>query len=99
MFQRLNARRPRWIGVFIQRPGAHFVHHEHEVHHYSVSDLPLRDTLFGAFRNPATWQGDAGFATAASKRTGATLAFHDVNATDYGPASLGVKDKQRLATV
>lgn len=99
MFQHLNMRTPRWIGYLIQRPESHCVHHQRGLHHYNFSDLPIWDILFGTFRNPASWQGEAGFDTAASKRLGAMLAFEDVNADAYGPSSRGVKDKDRLATV
>jgi sterol desaturase/sphingolipid hydroxylase (fatty acid hydroxylase superfamily) len=99
MFQHLNVRTPRWLGYFIQRPESHCVHHQRGVHHFNFSDLPLWDMLFGTFRNPETWQGEAGFEAEASRRIGAMLAFRDVNAPDYGPASLGVKDKESLAAV
>ncbi len=99
MFQHWNIRTPRWLGYFIQRPEAHCVHHQREVHHYNFADLPWWDMLAGTFRNPRAWEGEAGFEASASRRLGAMLAFRDVNANDYGPASLGVKDKARLQAI
>lgn len=90
MFQHWNIRTPQWLGYLIQRPESHCVHHERGVHHYNFADLPLWDLLAGTFRNPPAWQGEAGFEPDASARIGAMLAFADVNADDYGPASLGV---------
>jgi len=78
-FQHWNVRTPRWLGYLIQRPESHCVHHEHGVHAWNYSDLPLWDILFGTFRNPAAWEGRAGFDEPARARVGAMLAFADVN--------------------
>ena len=45
--------------------------------------------LSGIYRNPAPFEGAAGFARPASDRLGAMLAFVDVNEPAAGPASLG----------
>jgi sterol desaturase/sphingolipid hydroxylase (fatty acid hydroxylase superfamily) len=55
-------RTPRWIGWFFVRPEAHAVHHQRDVHAFNYSDLPLWDILFGTFKNPATFDGEVGFA-------------------------------------
>lgn len=97
-FQHLNVRTPTWLGYFIQRPEAHCVHHAREVHFYNFGDLPLWDMLFGTFRNPTSWQGEAGFEAVASRRWGAMLAFVDVNQPVLGDASLGRSEPVKAAT-
>lgn len=80
MFQHWNVRTPRWLGYLIQRPESHGLHHELGVHARNYSDFPLWDMLMGTFANPATFDGDVGFAGDAPSRIGAMLAFRDVNA-------------------
>ncbi len=77
-FQHWNVRTPRWLGYLVQRPESHCVHHQYGVHAWNYSDLPVRDMLFGTFRNPATWEGRAGFDEDASRRAFAMLVFRDV---------------------
>lgn len=89
MFQHWNVRTPRWIGLLIQRPEAHCVHHQRGVHGYNYGDLPLWDLLFGTFRNPRDFSGEVGFDAPADRRLGAMLAFRDVNAPAHGPGSRG----------
>jgi sterol desaturase/sphingolipid hydroxylase (fatty acid hydroxylase superfamily) len=62
MFQHLNIRTPRWLGIFIQRPEAHCLHHRRGVHAWNYSDLPLWDILWGTFRNPSSFEGELGLA-------------------------------------
>ena len=93
-FQHMNIRTPRWLGYLIQRPEAHCIHHQRDVHAYNYGDLPIWDMLFGTFRNPATFEGEAGFDQPASGRLGAMLAFVDVNETGAGPATLGRTQSQ-----
>jgi sterol desaturase/sphingolipid hydroxylase (fatty acid hydroxylase superfamily) len=78
VFQHANIRTPRWLGYIIQRPEMHGVHHAREVHQHNYSDLPLWDMLFGTYKNPATWEGEAGFYHGASSRIGAMLIGRDV---------------------
>ncbi len=81
-FQHLNVKTPRLIGYVIQRPEAHFVHHQRDVHAYNYGDFPLWDLLFGTFRNPAEFgKEDVGFAEPADRRWGAMLLFQDVSAS------------------
>ncbi len=78
-FQHANLKTPRWLGWVIQRPEAHFVHHQRGVHGFNYSDLPLWDMLFGSYRNPATFgTEEVGFEPAAEARYGAMLLTCDV---------------------
>lgn len=88
-FQHMNIRTPYWLGYLIQRPEAHCVHHQRDLHAYNYGDLPVWDILLGTFRNPREWQGQAGFEDAATRRFGGMLAFRDVNEPAYGPGNLG----------
>lgn len=79
-FQHMNVKTPRFLGYFIQRPEAHFVHHAREVHAYNYGDLPIWDILLGTFKNPAGYgTGEVGFDAPADGRYGAMLAFRDVS--------------------
>ena len=89
LFQHWNVRTPPWLGVLIQRPEAHALHHQRGVHASNYGDLPLWDLLFGSFRNPRSFDGDCGFDTPADRRLAAMLGGRDVNAAAYGPASRG----------
>ena len=91
-FQHWNVRTPRWLGYLIKRPEAHCVHHQYGVHAWNYSDFPLWDMLFGSFRNPATWEGRAGFDAEASRRIGAMLLFQDVNPPQREASILGVQN-------
>jgi sterol desaturase/sphingolipid hydroxylase (fatty acid hydroxylase superfamily) len=66
MFQHLNVRTPKWIGYVVQRPEAHCIHHQLNVHGYNYGNITLWDMVFGTFRNPATFEGRVGFAEKAS---------------------------------
>lgn len=88
-FQHLNMRTPQWLGYVIQRPEAHCLHHQRDVHAWNYGDLPIWDMLLGTFRNPKDFEGAVGFDDAATRRLGAMLAFVDVNRPIAGPGSLG----------
>jgi len=96
-FQHMNVRTPRFLGYFIQRPEAHFVHHSHGVHAYNYGDLPIWDLLFGTFKNPAGYgEGAVGFDVPADRRYGAMLAFRDVSdAVGIQVQTRGESDKTR----
>lgn len=79
VFQHGNIHTPRWLGYLIQRPEQHCLHHERGSHAFNFSNLPVFDLLFGTFRNPRVWSGDAGFYSGASTRTLAMLAGRDVS--------------------
>jgi sterol desaturase/sphingolipid hydroxylase (fatty acid hydroxylase superfamily) len=79
-FQHMNVKTPRLLGYVIQRPEAHFVHHQRDVHAFNYGDFPLWDLLFGTFKNPAEFgKEDVGFAEPADRRLSAMLAFRDVS--------------------
>jgi sterol desaturase/sphingolipid hydroxylase (fatty acid hydroxylase superfamily) len=82
MFQHWNVRTPRWLGYIIQRPESHGLHHELGVHARNYSDFPLWDMLMGTFVNPATFEGEVGFAGDRPGRIGAMLIFRDAHRAD-----------------
>lgn len=61
MFQHANLKTPYWLGFIVTRPESHALHHERGVHAWNYGDIPLWDMLFGTFRNPPRWNGEAGF--------------------------------------
>lgn len=79
VFQHGNIKTPTWLGYFIQRPEAHALHHERGVHDFNFANLPLWDIVFGTFRNPAAWQGTAGFYSGASRHTLRMLLGRDIS--------------------
>jgi sterol desaturase/sphingolipid hydroxylase (fatty acid hydroxylase superfamily) len=79
LFQHANLRTPRWLGYLVTRPESHCRHHERGVHSANYSDLPIWDILFGTFKNPATWEGQAGFYAGASSRTLELLTGRDIS--------------------
>ncbi len=54
LYQHWNVRTPRWTGWIIQRPEAHMLHHERDVHARNFGDMPIWDRLFGTYGEPAT---------------------------------------------
>jgi sterol desaturase/sphingolipid hydroxylase (fatty acid hydroxylase superfamily) len=85
VFTHANLRTPRWVGFVVQRPESHAVHHERGVHAYNYGALVLWDAVFGTYRNPATWDAQAGFWDGASKQVPGLLIGADVSRT--APAS------------
>lgn len=79
VFQHANIKTPTWLGYIIQRPESHAIHHERGVHDFNYANLPLWDVVFGTFRNPVAWKGDAGFYAGASKHTLLMLSGHDIS--------------------
>lgn len=60
-FYHWNVPTPTWIGPFIQRPEAHCVHHETDLHSKNYSDIPLWDMTAGLIGLPlmllpASWR-------------------------------------------
>jgi sterol desaturase/sphingolipid hydroxylase (fatty acid hydroxylase superfamily) len=82
VFQHWNVKTPRWLGYIIQRPESHGLHHALGIHGRNYSDFPLWDMLMGTFVNPATFDGEVGFAGDAPDRRAAMLLFRDVNARE-----------------
>ena len=60
LFYHWNIRTPRWLGYIIQRPESHCIHHEHGVHAFNYSELPIVDIAFGTFKNPAAFDRGCG---------------------------------------
>jgi sterol desaturase/sphingolipid hydroxylase (fatty acid hydroxylase superfamily) len=74
-----NLRTPAWLGYLIQRPENHAVHHERGQHAYNYADISAVDMLFGTWKNPPTWESEAGFYDGASQRVGDMLLGKDVS--------------------
>ena len=87
MFTHANIRTPRWLGYFISRPEMHAVHHERAAHSGNYCDLPVIDMIFGTYRNPETFEGEAGFYDGASARVGDMILGRDVSVPKPAPAS------------
>lgn len=84
LFQHANLRTPRWLGYIVTRPESHAMHHGRGLHRYNYGDLPVWDMVFGTFRNPKSWDGEAGFYDGASSRVGALLIGRDVSGGRQG---------------
>lgn len=78
MFQHSNIITPHWLGFFVTRPESHSVHHERGVHGFNYGDVPLFDMVFGTFRNPCKWDGEAGFYEGSSAETVKLLSFRKI---------------------
>jgi sterol desaturase/sphingolipid hydroxylase (fatty acid hydroxylase superfamily) len=79
MFQHANLKTPAWLGYIVNRPENHALHHERGAHAFNYGDIALWDMVFGTWRNPKTWDGEAGFYDGASNRVGAMLIGRDVS--------------------
>jgi sterol desaturase/sphingolipid hydroxylase (fatty acid hydroxylase superfamily) len=79
MVQHLNVATPWWLSAIFQRPEAHGLHHERNIHSRNFGDLPLWDMIFGSYANPSSFTGEVGFDLPASRQIGAMLGFADVN--------------------
>ena len=89
-YQHWNVRTPAWTGWFIQRPEAHMLHHEKDVHARNFGDMPLWDRLFGTYAAPVERDVALGFEPARSRRWLAMVAMVDVNKA-AGPADGRIK--------
>jgi sterol desaturase/sphingolipid hydroxylase (fatty acid hydroxylase superfamily) len=79
LYQHWNITTPRWTGFIIQRPEAHMLHHEREVHARNFGDVPVWDMIFGTYVNPLRADVAVGFAPEATRRWLAMIACVDVN--------------------
>jgi len=95
LFQHVNVSTPQWLGVLIQRPESHGVHHRRGVHGYNYADFPLWNMLMGTLRNPRKFDGDVGFDGAGAHGVFHLLRGRDVNAPTYGPGSRGTQAPNR----
>ena len=83
VFQHMDVRTPAWTGWIIQRPEAHLLHHERDVHARNFGDMPLWDRLFGTYGAPVERPVTLGFIPGRSRRWLAMLAMIDVNKVDH----------------
>ena len=77
-FYHSNIRTPKWVGLFIQRPEHHSVHHQLDVHKYNFGDLTIWDRLFGTFKEADDFAERCGFPGNNEERLPEMLAFKDV---------------------
>jgi sterol desaturase/sphingolipid hydroxylase (fatty acid hydroxylase superfamily) len=82
LYQHWNIRTPAWTGWIIQRPEAHMLHHERDVHARNFGDMPVWDRLFGTYCEPVARPVTLGFEPGRSRRWVAMLAMIDVNRTE-----------------
>ena len=78
-FVHMNVATPHWIGVVVQRPEMHRIHHQAGVHRNNYSDLPLWDLLFGTFENPKHRSVKCGFDTTREQQVLDMLWLRDVH--------------------
>ena len=81
-FYHSNIRTPAWIGLLLQRPEHHSIHHQLGVHSYNYGDITLWDRLFGTFKDTGSFVGRCGFPEGQEQKLGAMLRFKDM----YEPA-------------
>jgi sterol desaturase/sphingolipid hydroxylase (fatty acid hydroxylase superfamily) len=74
-----NLRTPRWTGYFVQRPEAHSIHHELDVHRFNYGDITWWDRMFGTFRDPDSFAAKCGYRDHRESQLWSMLMFHDVN--------------------
>ena len=82
LYQHWDVRTPAWTGWIIQRPEAHMLHHQRDVHARNFGDMPIWDRLFGTYAEPIERPVELGFEPGRSRRWLAMLAMVDVNRTD-----------------
>jgi sterol desaturase/sphingolipid hydroxylase (fatty acid hydroxylase superfamily) len=102
MFYHWNVRTPRWMGVLIQRPESHRLHHRQFHHTRNYGDLPVWDWLFGTFANPTQANRVVcGFAPGREQLFGPMLAMQEVETQrdseplDIRPACFGCPTRIR----
>lgn len=81
LFYHWNVRTPRWLGLFVQRPEMHRLHHERGRHRSNYADLPVIDLLFGTFENPPDVEVECGFEGGRERELGRLLRGEDVLAS------------------
>jgi sterol desaturase/sphingolipid hydroxylase (fatty acid hydroxylase superfamily) len=77
-FYHSNLRTPRWVGLFIQRPEHHSIHHQLGVHSFNFGDITLWDRMFGTFKDTDGFVDRCGFPGKQEQRLGEMLCFQDV---------------------
>ena len=81
LYQHWNVKTPAWSGWIIQRPEAHMLHHERDVHARNFGDMPLWDRMFGTYAAPVERTVELGFKPERSRRWLAMVLMVDVNRT------------------
>jgi len=81
LYQHWDIKTPAWSGWFIQRPEAHLLHHERDVHARNFGDMPLWDWMFGTYGAPVERTVELGFEPERARRWLAMLLMVDVNRT------------------
>ena len=81
LYQHWDVRTPPWTGWIIQRPEAHMLHHERDVHARNFGDMPIWDRLFGTYAEPTEGPVKLGFEPERSRRWLAMVLMVDVNRT------------------
>jgi sterol desaturase/sphingolipid hydroxylase (fatty acid hydroxylase superfamily) len=77
-FYHSNLRTPKWIGLILQRPEHHSVHHALDIHRYNFGDLTVWDRLFGTFKDSDGFAERCGFPGRQEERLPQMLLFKDV---------------------
>ena len=54
-FPHTNIKTPPVVGLFIQRPEGHVLHHARELKRVNYGDFPIWDMIFGTYVNPAEY--------------------------------------------
>lgn len=89
-FYHSNIRTPAWVGLVLQRPEHHSIHHQLGVHAYNYGDITWWDRLFGTFKDTDRFADRCGFPGQHELRLGEMLRFVDVHPADHGtPAPAG----------
>jgi sterol desaturase/sphingolipid hydroxylase (fatty acid hydroxylase superfamily) len=61
LYQHWNVTTPAWTGWIIQRPEAHMLHHQRNVHAHNFGDMPIWDRMFGTYAEPVEGPVQLGF--------------------------------------
>ena len=77
-FYHSNIRTPKWIGLILQRPEHHSIHHQFDVHNYNFGDLTIWDRMFGTFKESDGFVERCAFPGENETRIGHMLVFKDV---------------------
>jgi sterol desaturase/sphingolipid hydroxylase (fatty acid hydroxylase superfamily) len=72
-----DLRTPWWLGLVLQRPEMHRLHHQRGVH-ASNYGLPIFDMMFGTWRNPRSGVVECGFADDKERLVADMLMLRDV---------------------
>ncbi|MDO1559698.1 sterol desaturase family protein [Brevundimonas sp. 2R-24] len=73
-----DMRTPWWLGLLVQRPEMHRLHHERGAHRNNYG-LPLWDMMFGTWRNPRSGWVECGFRDDRERLVGQMLMLKDVD--------------------